>query len=372
MNKTIILHICLSKGWGGLEMYPSRVGKELLHRGYQVFGLCLDNTKVADSFHFVGMTTFFSSSKQKLVTIQLLALNQWVKENGITHIHCHKSGDLLVAALLKQLQPQLKVFFTEHMGVTRPKKSLYHRWVYSKVNQIFSISNATYQRNVKALPVTRDQISVLWLGTDISDFTPIEDSEKKQLHKELELRTDYLTIGCVGRLCDGKGQKELIEAFGYLKESVPNTQLIIVGGLLEQEGADVDYVDKLQTIAKKSAAYRDIHFTGFRSDTKKLLSLMDIVCIPSHNEAFGLTVIEAMAATKAIVGSNTGAIPEIVANTGLLCTPTSAQDIARKLKQYVDSESLMNNNAALARQRALQEFAMDSHIEKLLKRYYQY
>lgn len=48
-----------------------------------------------------------------------------------------------------------------------------------------------------------------------------------------------------------------------------------------------------------------------------MLSLMDIVCIPSYNEAFGLTVIKAMAAGNAIIGANTGAIPEVLGDAGL-------------------------------------------------------
>lgn len=37
-GKPAILHICLSTGWGGLEMYPSRMGKEFIDKGYRVFG----------------------------------------------------------------------------------------------------------------------------------------------------------------------------------------------------------------------------------------------------------------------------------------------------------------------------------------------
>ena len=165
MSNQAVLHICLSKGWGGLEMYPIRTGGQFREKGWKVLGLCLKGSRVAQGMREQGIETYEVESKFASFR-QLNRIHQWLQKNGVNLIHCHKSGDLVVAALLDTLS-SYRIIFTEHMGVTRPKKDMYHRWVYSHVDQVLSISEATKKRNLKALPVPAEKIQRLWLGTEI-------------------------------------------------------------------------------------------------------------------------------------------------------------------------------------------------------------
>ncbi|MCG9683920.1 glycosyltransferase family 4 protein [Vibrio sp. Isolate23] len=369
MTKPAILHICLSQGWGGLEMYPIRTGKQFSERGYSVYGLCVSGTQVAQGMRDAGIETFEIRSKGKLIFSELFKLNKWLEQKDVSIIHCHKSGDILISALLN-LMSKRKAFFTEHMGVTRPKKDLYHKWVYSHLNQVFSISDETYQRNIKSLPVIKEKISRLWLGTDIP-LAPIEDQKAINLIKdELSMPQQSVIIGNVGRVCPGKGQMELLEAFALLHKKYPTLQLLLVGGLDVTDGSDNDFVKQLKArIAELNLTDR-VHLTGFRKDTERMLAAMDIVCLPNHNEAFGLTAIEAMAAKKPIVAANTGALPEILISTALQTDPLDPQKIANNIEHYLIDNELMNKNSNLAYQRVQSEFSMNAHIEKLAKHYH--
>jgi len=97
---------------------------------------------------------------------------------------------------------------------------------------------------------------------------------------------------------------------------------------------------------------------------------MDIVAIPSHNEAFGLTVIEAMAAGKPIVGASTGAIPEIIDDCGLLADPLSASAIANQLRTLLQAPTMRAQLGQQAHQRAEQAFSISKHLDKLIATYY--
>lgn len=369
MTKPAIVHICLSRGWGGLEMYPIRTGKAFIQRGYKVYGLCTAETQVAKGMQEAGIETFEVANKGQLISSQLFKLNKWLKQRNVEVVHCHKSGDILVSALL-DLITKRNVFFTEHMGVTRPKRDLYHRWAYSHINQVLSISDETYQRNLKALPIAEKKISRLWLGTDIPP-NPIDNPEDiAAIKAELGLPSDSTIIGNVGRICSGKGQMELLEAFILLKDNHPKLHLMLVGGLDVSEGSDNAFVEQLKNRIHDLNLSQRVHLMGFRKDTNRMLAVMNIVCMPNHNEAFGLTAIEAMAAKKAIVGANTGALPEILAPVALLCDPLSPAQIAANIEQYLLSPPLAQQHAELAFKRAQQDFSTDSHIEKL-ERYYQ-
>lgn len=367
-EKPAIAHICLSQGWGGLEMYPIRTGKESIGRGYKTYGICVAGTQVANGMKAAGIETFEVSSKRSLVFSQIAKLDKWLRDRNVTIIHSHKSGDILVSSLLNVLAKR-KAFFTEHMGVTRPKKDLYHRWVYSHLERIFSISDETYKRNINALPIKPQKLTRLWLGTDIPEY-PIEDvTEIEKIKKELAIPIDSVVIGNIGRLCIGKGQLELIEAFSLLKQSTPNIHLLLVGGLDVSEGSDNAFVKTLKDRISTLDLAESVHLVGFRKDTNRMLAAMDIVCLPNHDEAFGLTAIEAMAAKKAIVGSNTGALPEILEPVALLCNPLSPQSIADKIEEYLTDQGHINQNAQKAYERAQSEFSMKSHVNKLFAHY---
>ncbi len=349
-------------------MYPIRVGKDLIDQGYRVFGLCVAGTQVAQGMREAGIETFEVSSKASLVAFKLLSLNKWLKRHGVNTIHCHKSGDTLVSALLGLLTHR-RTLFTEHMGVTRPKKDAYHRWVYSHIDQVLSISEETYQRNIKALPVPLEKIERFWLGTDIPT-APIEDpTHIAQIKSALNLPLDSIVIGNVGRVCSGKGQMELLEAFALVAADNSSLHLLLVGGLNLEHGSDPEFIEKVRARIMELQLSERVHLAGFRRDTHRMLAVMDIVCLPNHNEAFGLTAIEAMAAKKAIVGANRGALPEILSPVALLCNPLEPKDIADQLKVYLQDKDLQMLNATLALERARKEFSMNSHIAKLLDYY---
>ncbi len=369
MTKSAILHVCLSKGWGGLEMYPIRTGKEFIKRGHHVYGLCTSGSQVAKGMQDAGIEIFEVESKGQLISSQLIKLNKWLKKKDVKIVHCHKSGDILVSALLSLLTKR-KTFFTEHMGVTRPKKDLYHKWAYSHLEKVFSISNETYRRNINALPIPKHKIDRLWLGTDIP-LTPIEDSEAIRLIKEeMGIDNKSTIVGNVGRVCPGKGQMELLEAFALIYQKHPRLKLLFVGGLDVSNGSDNDFVGKLKDRIAELALESRVHLIGFRKDTERMLAIMDIVCLPNHNEAFGLTAIEAMASKKAIIGANTGALPEILQPVAILANPHKPIEIANSIEIYLNDTSLKENNANAAYDRAKAEFSMENHIKKL-RNYYQ-
>ncbi|WP_028024486.1 glycosyltransferase family 4 protein [Enterovibrio calviensis] len=363
-DKPAILHICLSTGWGGLEMYPSRMGKEFIDKGYRVFGLASESSRVANAMKEAGMDVFTVPKKSALFGATLVKLNKWLKANNVQIVHCHKSGDILISALLSLLTRRYTLF-TEHMGVKRPKKDYYHRWVYGHVDQVLSISNETYQRNIKALPVAESKIERLWLGTYIEKKTFTEENRPHLLADEFGLPHDTTFIGSVGRICDGKGQADLLAGFELIAADYPNTHLVLIGGLNPDEGADDDFSNKLQEKAKSSAFADRVHLAGYRKNVPALLEEIQVVCLPYWNEAFGLTAIEAMAQHCAIVASNTGALPEILEEMGVYCTPQDPHSIAAGLKQYLENPALIKKNAQEGYLRALEHFSMLGHADKL-------
>lgn len=364
-----VMHICLSNGWGGLEMYPSRIIPELARQGWHTHGLALAGSRVADSFREAGVEPLTVASRGGALLAAGRIL-RYLREHDIQILHCHKSSDLRLAALLKTLRPELRLYFTEHMGVTRPKKSLYHRWAYGKLERLFSISEATRTRNLNAFALPAERIQHLYLGIDPAPYAVSGDGTA--LRHELGVPSGALAIGLPGRLTPGKGQEVWLDALARLAEQSPQLSWhgVLIGGLTASEGSDEAYVAQLQSQVAALGLEQRVSFTGFRRDLPQLLGVLDIVCVPSRNEAFGLTVIEAMAAGCAVIGADSGAIPELIdRQVGRLAPPHAPDAWAAALAELAEDAALRQRLGAAARQRVLADFSLHAHASALINEY---
>jgi glycosyltransferase involved in cell wall biosynthesis len=297
----------------------------------------------------------------------------YLKTHDIQVIHCHKSSDLSLGALLATLRPRLRLFFTDHMGVTRPKKDVYHRWTYGRVSALFSISKATRARNIEAFPLPPEKIHLLYLGIDPEPYASrLDDEGRYALRHQLGIPDSVVAIGLPGRLTQGKGQQLWIEALARLRELPLRSSwhAVFIGGLTAQEGSNETFVRELRQRIVELGLDESITFSGFRSDMPRCLEVINIVCIPSRNEAFGLTVIEAMAAGKAVIGSDSGAIPELIDEaTGCLARHDDAAAWTSRMAILIDDEGLREILGSEAKRKAKKDFSLENHVAKLTSFY---
>ena len=141
---------------------------------------------------------------------------------------------------------------------------------------------------------------------------------------EIRALTDpaHPVLGIVGRLEYEKGHRVAIAAMRKIVDEIPGARLKIVGaGSLEQELRD-------QVAALKLSEY--VEFTGHRAQICEIMSNMDLLVIPSYNEAFGLVVLESIAAGVPLLGSRSGAFPRILDNGkyGTLVDPADPDTLA--------------------------------------------
>lgn len=113
-----------------------------------------------------------------------------------------------------------------------------------------------------------------------------------------------LAVGHVGRICEQKNQKRLIEIFSEIRKINPNAQLLMVGF-----GGD-DYEDLVRRRAEELGISREIRFLGVRDDVKKLLSAFDVFVFPSTYEGLPFTLIETQCNGLYTVAS-TAVTPEV-------------------------------------------------------------
>lgn len=187
----------------------------------------------------------------------------------------------------------------------------------------------------------------------------------KELKKRMSFSDDNIIIGAVSRLRHEKGIDLLVEAFIQLAKNHANIRLLIVG-----KGPDGEF---LQKMVKDSVASTQVIFYGVASweHAMELLSVMDIVVVPSRFEGFGLTAAEAMAVGKPVIASDTSGLREVVNNnhTGLLWPVNDIPALKGAIEKLISDPQLRGQFGSAGIERVLSNFSFGIYTKKIQSLY---
>lgn len=221
-----------------------------------------------------------------------------------------------------------------------------------------------------------EKIRYLGNGIDLNRFYPgcVPADKLLALRAELGIRPRDPVVSFVGRLVREKGIHEFIEAAGILRSRGVRAKYLIVGTPQEGKRSSVS-VEKL---ARKHGVKEDALLLGYREDIPQLLSITNVVALPSYGiEGLPRILMEAAAmgipsvATRA--RGNTEAIDH--GETGLLVPMRNAQALAETISRLLRNHDLAAEIGHCARQRALRQFderlfflETDAEYRRLIKK----
>jgi len=158
----------------------------------------------------------------------------------------------------------------------------------------------------------------------------IDLAEWRRLLGEHPVERSRFTVLFVGRFYRRKRVHILLRAAAALRSRIPNLEVRIVGA-----GPCGDALHRLASDLKLDGT---VTWLGDVSRAQLIgeYNRCDVFCLPSVQEGFGIVLLEAMAAGKAIVASRAAAIPE-VAPHGLLVEPDSADALAAGVEELYRS-----------------------------------
>jgi len=204
-------------------------------------------------------------------------------------------------------------------------------------------------------------------GVDLEDYDSTIKSST--IREEFGIPSRAKVLGMSSRLGRNKGHLTLLEAMARLKNRYPDLWVLIVGGNVFQEDADVSSL--LKTKAHDFGIADRTVFTGFRNDVSRLYAGMDIFVLATDAEPCGRVIFEAMAMKKPVVGTNNGGTPEIVADgeTGLLFKYGDAEELAIKIDILLTKQELIQKMGRAGRKRVEKNFTIAKNVRKTEKEY---
>ncbi len=240
----------------------------------------------------------------------VIRLSLFVKRNGIEVLHAtDRPRDALVLMWLRRLSGAKAVV---HVHIKwYPRIGAITQRALESADCVLAISQFV-RRSLEEGGVSPQKIAVAYNSTDTTMFDP-ERFHRGTFRESLGIDPTIPLIGIVARIMFWKGHVELIEALAELRKRIPNVQLAIVGSddSLASPGGE-SYRNRIRKRAEELRVEDAIHWVGWRDDTPQVFLDLDVVCVPSWEEPFGLVVTEAMAMERPVVGFQSGALPEII------------------------------------------------------------
>lgn len=207
-----------------------------------------------------------------------------------------------------------------------------------------------------------EKVSLIYQGLELERYTQV-NIDKVKSKKAFGIAVDEDVIGMIGRLEPIKGPGYFVEAAEEVAKKFTKTKFIVVGeGGLRQ---------RLENQVEGMGLKDRFIFTGWREDIPEILSIMDILVLPSLNEAVGIVLIEAQVLGVPVVATNVGGIPEIVIDgmNGILIPPRDPQALAQAVVKLLKDEALRRKMGDAGREWVRDRFSVESMIEKLEKLY---
>lgn len=195
-------------------------------------------------------------------------------------------------------------------------------------------------------------------GVDLLEF-PLKGEERPALRSALGVPEDAFLVCAVGQICARKGLLELIEAFTAAHAETPNLHLMIAGSVVFEH--ERPYLNRLHRAATKPSVAGSVRFIGQIQDVSALLRAADLLVLNSHEEPFGLVLIEAMSSGTAVLATRVGGIPEIVRDreNGWLVDKGDMAGLAQKLLELAGNRELLERTARQAHEATCPQFSAE-------------
>jgi glycosyltransferase involved in cell wall biosynthesis len=190
----------------------------------------------------------------------------------------------------------------------------------------------------------------------------------RSIRRELGLGEKDIAIGTVAQVRPGKGIDIVIEVARRMLAERNDLVFLIAG---PDATGEAEAAARLRDAARAPALQGRVRFLGPRNDIPDILASLDVFLLPTRAEAFGIAVLEALAAGLPVIASRVGGIPEMIDSpeVGFLVHPITAESFAETLRAVLALPDRGRRVGEKARLHAAVRFDVRAGAEHLARIY---
>lgn len=312
---TRILHLISSERWSGAAVAAAELASAQRALGHEVEFACRAGRGLEKQLALLGLARAKGFDLYRSMFSDSRELRRRVLTQKVDVVHCHLGPDHLVAfSALGRKRSSPILVRTLHRGLSIKPGPLRRRLLQTAADLYLVPAKADCAR---AIAAGINAVAVRG-AVDTGRFRPGLDGAR--IRREYEIDPDAPVFGTVSRMRRGRGQFDLLEAFGAVARAIPTVRWIVAGSGSEQA-----------TFRKRLAGRaleRNITFIGHRrDDLPETYAAMDVCVVPAPgSDGSCRAALEAMACGRPVVAMKRGALADIVENgvTGWLAESTAA------------------------------------------------
>ena len=185
--------------------------------------------------------------------------------------------------------------------------------------------------------------------------------EEDTLRPELGLGPDEVLVSCVGEFNPNKNQAFLLQGWKEVAARCGNAHLLLIG--------TGELASNLKEKAKQEKIQR-VHFLGYRRDVPQILQSIDIAVLTSKREGLPRSIMEAMAAGKAVVASDVRGNRDLVEdeNSGFLVKLGDEKDLFQALVKLIEDKALRQKMGSAGREK-IKAFSLEQVLGEMERIY---
>jgi N-acetyl-alpha-D-glucosaminyl L-malate synthase BshA len=343
--------------YGGSGVVATELGKELATRGHEVhfisYALPIRLTMTERIyFHEVEVLTYplFEYPPYDLVLATKMAEVMTRYDLDILHVHYAIPHSISAYLAKMMLNDRVVPFVTTLHGtdvilVGNDRSYLpITRFGIEQSDAVTAVSEYLKRRTIEEFQVQREVTVV----PNFVDCNLYERSTDKALRQKFASPDEGIVIH-ISNFRPIKRVEDVIEIFSLVRKE-RKVRLLMVG-----DGPDRP---KAEWLANTHGIADDVLFLGKQSNMNQVLSIADILLLPSELESFGLVALEAMACEVPVVATRVGGIPEVVREgiDGFLYDVGDVSSMAEGCLTILDDPRLRSTMGEAARDRARREY----------------
>ncbi len=362
-----LLHVITTLSVGGAEIHLRELLSGLSRAKYHIeLAYFKEEAQEARSmvadFRKMGVTVHDLGGASRLSPRAVLRLFSLIKNGDYDLVHSHLFRADLYTSLVLRFFPGTKLVNSVHNPedfYARKPVALTARLAATRQSGTIVISEAVERHLVRYLKTPPRKLDLIYYGLKPKKRTDLD------FRKEYGIPADVPLIGTIGRLSKQKGHVALVEAMAMVGRELPRARLIIVGH--DDQGLRPAL---MKTIRERGLEGKVI-LAGFRGEVPDIMASLDLFCLPSLWEGFGMVLIEAMAESRPIVASSVGSIPEVVRHgeTGLLVSPGDEEALAEAILKVLKDRDLAETMGRAGRKRLERKFTREAMVRATEKFY---
>ncbi len=293
------------------------------------------------------------------------ALARWMQRRDIQVIHCQEHNVYPFGLLLRWMTG-LPLVCTVQFAICRR----FAQWAFAGRRcpdaLIWTSQQQKSDCHEAVVGLVPDAVQhVVPLGLDVQTFAQ-PDEQAQSLRNDWAAQPDTVVIGTASALRPRKRIHEFLEMACAVMREHADVVTVIAGDAMP---GDEGYRDQLHAQARESGFSDRIHWPGNLDEVAPFMQAIDLFVSTSDYETFGMSVCEAMACGKPIVGYRGGSVHEVVGGTGCIVETGDLAGLTSAVAGLVGDTATRQAMGAAARQRVINTFDARQSLSRIIDLY---